>query len=222
MPVARVKLTNRSPTFYLRSSKPRPSQLVSTAQKTGTLMIPKLGPNEEIQGPLELITIGNDEFNAERSHYLNAAIAPAGAQIVFGVVAGGRLIGCIAFTTQSSAASFAIPSPTVYMLTDFAIAPTRYSRLSKLVVAAAISRECRLLLERRCGRRFRSLVTTAFSDHPVSMKYRGVLKLLTRTETKGDAHPYKLNYGEAFGESTLADTFARWEAKSNANKSPHG
>ncbi len=208
--VGRIRATNRTPPIHLYASTGERKCLVMPRQRAEPLFIPKLGEHEIITGPLEVRAIDNPAFNALRSQFLNVHIAPAGAQLPYGVFAGGKLIGCLAFTVQSRGVPAELPTPSVYMLTDFAIRPTRYPRLSKLVLAAALSRECQLLLERASSRRFRSVITTAFCQNPVSMKYRGVMKLLTRKEEKGTEFKWKLNYGATLGQHTLAEAFERW------------
>lgn len=91
---------------------------------------------------------------------------------------------------------------------------------------AALSHEARLLAERRLAQRWRSLVTTAFSQHPVSMKYRGVMTLITRAETSSPDLPggrgYKLTYGGALGAWTLAEALASWRAKHARKEEANG
>ena len=113
----------------------------------------------------------------------------------------------------------------MYLLSDFPIAPTKYKRLAKLVLYAALSRESKMLAERLTNHRICSLVTTAFSKNPVSMKYRGLFRLLNKKELPGveDGETdmskiyynqgYQLNYGAAMGEWTLADGLAMWKKK---------
>jgi hypothetical protein len=103
------------------------------------------------------------------------------------------------------------------------VRPTAYPRLSKLIVGAATSKECQFLLERALGRRYRTVVTTAFSNNPASMKYRGLMKLLVRTEVEptgegeGEHFRYKLNYFAPLGESSLAEILQRWK-KANVHE----
>ena len=66
--------------------------------------------------------------------------------------ADGKLVGVYAFSTAPHVGAFADPAR-IYMLSDFAVAPSDYSRLSKLVLYAALSTESRLLAERSARRR---------------------------------------------------------------------
>lgn len=71
-----------------------------------------------------------------------------------------------------------------YLLSDFAVRPTPHRRLSKLVLAAAVSREVRDDCEQWLCGRVRTIGTTAFTDRPVSMKYRGLFDVHSRSEGK--------------------------------------
>jgi hypothetical protein len=113
----------------------------------------------------------------------------------------------------------------MYLLSDFPVAPTDYPRLSKLVLYAALSQESKLLAERIARHRVRSLYTTAFSNKPVSMKYRGLFALANRKEnphwsasaaTDPGAYyqqRYQINYEAPMGQWTLAEGLALWKAK---------
>ena len=95
--------------------------------------------------------------------------------------------------------------------------PRGKSISSKLVVMVARSGEMRRVLERIQLLRTRSLLTTAFTDHPVSMKYRGVLSLVKRGQTEdGEAF---LNYGGRFDDSTLAEVLQEWLTKHGSVRS---
>ena len=105
----------------------------------------------------------------------------------------------------------------MYLMSDFPVAPSKYKRLSKLIVYCVLSRESKMLAESLINKRVRSLVTTAFTNNPASMKYRGLLKQLTRQdvdqeESKG-RYLYKVNYGAPMGRWTLKEGLAQWKKK---------
>ena len=90
-----------------------------------------------------------------------------------------------------------------------------------------------MLAERLTSHRIRSLVTTAFSKKPVSMKYRGLFQLLSKKEieevdgTETDmskcyySKGYQLNYGAEMGQWTLAEGLALWK-KNHAQTDTEG
>lgn len=173
---------------------------------------PRLERGGVIDGPLSIAPMKVDEFVGLRSLHLDPRIAPGTPTHAYAVTTAGKVLGAYAWHT---AKTFPIDArqagPAAYLLADFPVAPTDYPRLSKLVVLAATSNESRLLLERATNRRYRSIVTHAFSDRPVSMKYRGVLNLLERTDLDDtDRHRHKLMYGTEWPDRTLADSLDLW------------
>jgi hypothetical protein len=131
-----------------------------------------------------------------------------------------KLVGVFAVSTSPTLSSWDkhIETPTVYMMSDFPIAPSKYKRLSKLIIYCALSKESKMLYEGLANKRIKSLVTTAFTDNPVSMKYRGLLKQLTKKELPDDekekkGFSYQLNYGAALGAWTLKEGFEMWKQK---------
>ena len=72
------------------------------------------------------------------------------------------------------------------------------------------AKEVKDVIDAKLMSRFGWLITTAFSENPVSMKYRGVFKLYSRKEKK---KLYSLNYFAKLGEKTLQDQFNTWVKK---------
>lgn len=93
----------------------------------------------------------------------------------------------------------------VYMLSDFVI-ESRIKRLSKLLLLATKSKEMQDLLKKKFIQGADFILTTAFTDKPVSMKYRGVYDLMKRG--KGF-----LQYTGKCGEITLQDAVKIWLKK---------
>ena len=94
------------------------------------------------------------------------------------------MVGVYALSAAPSMANWSgkIETPHIYLLSDFPVAPTDYKHLAKLVLYAALSSEGKLLAERATNHRVRTMITTAFTNKPVSMKYRGLFNLLARKE----------------------------------------
>jgi hypothetical protein len=208
-----AQTSNRGVTVRVYSSPGR-TRVVTPRQNTNPVMIPRLSPGDEIGSRLHLVDLSAPQFQALRSQYLNPMIKPASGSAAYGVMVDNKLVGAFAFQK-----GYRVPgaSPdTVYLLTDFAIAPSDYTKLAKLVLYAALSHEAQLLAERLCRQRIRHLVTTAFSDHPVSMKYRGLFQLLNRKENTTPApgeHRYMLNYLASAGRWSLTEGLKEWRQK---------
>jgi len=208
--------TNRGVPIYIYASH-GPTRVVMPRQDTAPVPVPRLTPGRIVQGEsISLVQLTGPQFNSLRSQYMNATLKPAGASLAFGVLVDGYLAGCFAFFGDTG--SRASDPNTVYLLSDFAVAPTDYKRLSKLILHAALSRESQMLAERMTRRRVRWLFTTAFTDNPVSMKYRGLFKLYSRKELDGDPeHKFALNYQADAGQWTLQEGLDLWLKKHAQN-----
>ncbi len=218
--------TNRGVPLYIYSKAPK-SRIVMPTQQVSSLFIERLGQEEDIGDTMKIIELKSENFRALRSQYMNPYIKPGAETSSYGVVVDNKLIGVYAFSASPTLSNWDkhIQTPTMYLLSDFPIAPTKYKRLAKLVLYAALSKESKLLAQRITNKRVRSLVTTAFSKNPVSMKYRGLFKLLNKKELDGvDENEtdmtkiyynqgYQLNYGATMGEWTLAEGLEMWKKK---------
>ena len=187
--------------------------------------LPRLSVGEAVDGLLRIAPLKVDIFNALRATYLNPAIKPATPALAVGVWVGEALIGAFAFGSQKAYSD----ADTVYLLSDFAVAPTDYPRLSKLVLMAALSRESQILAERMTRHRVRRIMTTAFTQNPVSMKYRGLFEMVSRKENKDwneDADDsskmrYALNYIADVGRWTLKEGLDLWLKKHASRRAPN-
>lgn len=206
------RTTSRGVVIY-NYSRASPTRVVSPRQNTVPVSIPRLSPGQRLDpaAPIQLLPLNVGQFQALRAQYLNPQIKVAESSDGVGVLVGGQLVGVFAFRLGYNTPG--VSPDTMYLLSDFAVAPTDYTRLAKLVLYAARSREAQLIAERMARRRMRHLFTTAFSQHPVSMKYRGLFELYSRKETPGEEHAYMLNYTALFGQWTLKEGYAEWHKK---------
>ena len=210
-----TRTSNRGIFIHIYSNQGA-ARLVRPQQNVIALPVPRLGEDEVVGQTMELLLLKEGQFNQLRAMYLNPYIAPASTSLPVGVVVDGKLVGAFAFSTASTLTSWDkhLEGPFIYMMSDFAVRPTAYPRLSKLVLTAALSHEAKLLAERVARRRVKSVVTTAFSQNPTSMKYRGLFDLLTRAPAaEGEHHKYKLNYGSGMGRWSLQEGLALWRKK---------
>jgi hypothetical protein len=215
-----VQTTNRGVSIYVYSAG-MTTRIVQPRQQTAPVLMPKLGPWEDLEGPLRLHVLTGPEFSALRSQFMNKSILPGSPLLAVGVSAGGKLIGAFAYSGPKYEPSQA------YLLSDFPVAWTQYRRLSKLIVMAAMSDEARHLLQRPLSRRLRTVLTTAFSDNPQSAKYgRGIpgMKLAKREDggeggtAKDGVHRYMLNYEGPLGAWDLAGALATWMDKHSSDQ----
>lgn len=218
--------TNRGVPLYVYS-KAQKSRIVMPSQQVASLFVERLGKDEDIGDEIKIIELKSENFRALRSQYMNPYIKPGSETSSYGVLVDNKLIGVYAFSASPTLSNWDkhIETPTIYLLSDFPIAPTKYKRLAKLVLYAALSKESKLLAERIANHRIRSLVTMAFSRNPVSMKYRGLFHLLNKKKLsgveKGETdmskiyynQGYQLNYGATMGEWSLKEGLALWKRK---------
>ncbi len=187
----------RSRPVYVYSSA-NSSVLMLPAQRVEAVPLPRL--EGETSGVLSFCRITQAQLNELRSEYLSPSITPSGAQVSYGVKVGDGLIGALAFSRSSFYGEWC----DAYMLTDPAIRPTVYKRLSKLVLAAAVSQEMKVTLEQALNMPVRTVGTTAFTERAVSMKYRGLFDLHSRKEGR-------LNYVARAGQWTLEEGLEWWQ-----------
>lgn len=197
--VVQTSLRSKPVYVYAKTAK---SRIAMTRPKTEPLLIQRLGENEDIKPQLTVIRISQPQMNLLRSEYLSKTIIPASASINLGVLANGKLIGAIAFNP----ASYSNSVGEVYLLSDFCIRPTKYKRLSKLILAATLSMEVKQILEQTFNRQVKKIYTTAFTEKAVSMKYRGLYEIENRKQGF-------VNYFADAGRWTLKEGLDWWMEK---------
>jgi hypothetical protein len=197
--VARVQTGMRSKPVYVYSNQPG-ATLTVPRQKLEAVPYPRV--TDRAEPPLALIDLTQGQLNTLRSEYLNPRIAPAAATVRFAVLAHGRLAGAMAFTLYSR---YGNDWCDAYLMTDFAVS-SAVPKLSKLVLAATLTKEVQTVLEQAACGRVQTIGTTAFTDKPVSMKYRGVYSLHSRKEGQ-------LNYVGTAGKWTLEEAYQWWTKK---------
>lgn len=206
-----AQTSNRGVTIYLYASSGA-TRVVSPRQSIEAVSVPRLSEGQTVGDRLWIAPLTFGQFSALRSQYLNEHIKPGMPTKAFAVMVDDKLIGCYALlkgyrTPHSSPDS-------IYLLSDFAVAPSDYARLSKLVLYAALSKEANLLAERVSRSRIRYVVTTAFTNNPVSMKYRGLFELHSRKEIEGDStHKFQLQYSSPSNRWTLSEGLDEWKRK---------
>lgn len=124
------------------------------------------------------------------------------------------IIGKVDFTKTRGLLEWTLPEKgaAIYQRCDLAVPSVAEPRLSKLVLMLIQSHELKFMLDRRIQEDWRFAVTTAFSKHPVSMKYRGIYKLHSRLEGVEGAK-YRLNYYGELGKWSMAEALSIWMKK---------
>lgn len=148
----------------------------------------------------------NELFMSARVDYFLADVA-----LSLALCLDKKIIGKLDFNLTKYAWALPEAGHQIYQRSDLAV-PSVEPRLAKLVLMLCQSHEVKQLIDETFKDDVRYAVTTAFSHHPVSMKYRGVYKLHKRLEDP-DSGGYRLNYYGELGLWSLAEGYARWLKK---------
>jgi hypothetical protein len=201
--LATVQATLRAKPVFMYASG-GPLRLSTPHQNLGAVPWPPR--TDAVVEPIQVVPIDCRMMNTLRSEYLATAISTSDAPKNYAVLSGGRLVGAFSLALPSSIGI----KCDLYLLSDFAVRPTPHRRLSKLILACAVSREVRDDLEQwRCGR-VETIATTAFTDKPVSMKYRGLFDVHSRAEGR-------VNYLGPAGRWSLREGYLWWQ-KNHSHK----
>ena len=151
-----------------------------------------LGPLTDVQ----LVPASSAQLTFLRNMYLAKGIAHATGIANYLVMLDGKLAGGFIYARDRWD-----PAGSIYLLSDFCIVHER--RLAKLIAMLAGSSEAIGAWCRRFVVRPKVLRTTAFTDQPVSMKYRGIYDLTSRK-------PGQLNYQAEIGDRTAKAIYLDW------------
>lgn len=203
--------------FYSKTTK---KVFVKQKVEYSNLFVERIREDDDITD-VSIKPISTQMFNELRARYLSKRVNPVGGGYAYGLFnQDNRLFGVMCFTTGMMFSGFdnLIDGPSVYLLTDFAVSPTKIKRLSKLVLYCSLSKEAQMLAERCINKKCRSVVTNVFSKGPMSMKYRGLYnelnKKVVEKDEQGNPLKYDITYGAKAGQWTLREGFEIWKQKS--------
>lgn len=212
-------LTSKGKPIYIYSKSNR-KIFIKPTSKSSVLKLERIGKDDSINN-VEIKQLTHEQFDEIRAVYLSKKVTRLARETAaYGLFTDNKLFGVFAFSSSMTLVnSFQnmIEGPTIYLMTDFAVSPTKEKHLSKLVLMCALSKEAKLLAEGIMYKRVRSVCTNAFSKNPVSMKYRGLFEQLGRKEVDkdkdGNVTKYNLTYGAMMGKWTLQEAFDKWKQK---------
>lgn len=145
--------------------------------------------------------------------YLGKNVRHTSATWAFRIVVDGGAVGFIEIANRVRMGGL---DHAVYLQADFCIPHTCYKRLSKLIIMVATCGDMRRKVERLDQLRKKQILTTVFTDKPVSMKYRGVFdKLSTGTDKTGAKY---INYLAQFNDLSFSDVLKVWLEKHGKEK----
>lgn len=191
-------ILRRPALFAGMETKPLPRWPIATRDNLA------LGADTEIW----LKQIKTSDLLRFKEAYLGRNISPSSGMWGFAVMADALIIGFMEFSYSEITAR-----DQVYMMADFCVPGTPYKRLSRLIVALAVCGQTGSLLTRLKEYPVRAVRTTAFTDHAVSMKYRGIMKLEKRGEKDGKKF---LNYYSRYNNATWKEVYRAWWTKNGS------
>ena len=194
-------LARHAPTYVIR-------------QVTKSAPVPRIwSPTRKIVGDEEpsLVLLSSRQTTRLKELYMSARVnyTSNAADLMLGVCLDGQLIGMGAIVPSAHAWKLPEPGLQAYLMADLAV-PSQNPRLSKLVLGCLLSSEAKRLFDEKKLARHEFLVTTAFSHHAQSMKYRGLFKLHSRIPKNG---MNALNYYSKWGSDDLKSSFDKWLSK---------
>src|SRR5208283_4188971 len=151
---------------------------------------------------VEIVGASSAQMNFLKDIYLAKGITHTAGLANFLVMIDGHLAGGFIYSRDKWGGDL------LYLLSDFALSPR--SRVSKLIAMLATSATITDRMAIRLVQRVDSVMTTAFTSRPVSMKYRGIFELLGRG-------PGILNYGSKIRRQTPAEIYSEWFQRFVAN-----
>lgn len=172
-------------------------------EKVATYRLLGIDERLPVDAELSFLKTDNATINHYRNMFLKKGIETSAGDLCYLVFAAGRLFGFLIFKTYSPKGG---DRDTLYLLSDFAAPSTVHRRLAKLLLLVLLTRELKTVLEEAALKRVKAVLTTAFTDKPVSMKYRGIFEMIKR----GEGY---LNYRAEFKDYTLKEAYALWMKK---------
>lgn len=209
----KVQTSNRGVPIHVYSSG-EARRIVRPRQEVERIPMPKIKPADVIaaDGVMKIHPLTGPQFSMIRSQFMAKSIKPGSPLLACGVSVDNRLIGAFAFLPPK------FDPDEVYLMSDFPVSWSQYKHLAKLIVVAAMSVEAKQLVQRPLTQLVSNIATTAFSNRPVSMKYRSLLQLHSRKPAEDGQHEHQLHYSGPMGEWTLQEGLKMWVERWGATK----
>lgn len=199
--------TGRLKNVYLYSNLPFRTSYVMPYSKSIVGKIRYLPSDYKITPASELTfkKTDNARLNYYKNVFLKKGIDHTTGLSPLLVLLDGYLFGFLLFDIIRFGMDQDLSTRGVYLLSDFIIAHP-IAKLSKLVLLATRTRELQEILKAKFIQDVDFILTTAFTNKPVSMKYRGVYKLQKRGEGF-------LQYTTECGQITCKEAVQIWLKK---------
>ncbi len=201
--------SGRTQTIYLYANLRSRATLITSDTKAEPFAYRKVVPrNLTLETEVRVVQVGHKQMNFIKDVYQLPGLIHTSGEMQFLVYLDSCLAGGFVYSTATRSLKHGDrelkASRNLYLLSDFSV--SRDGKLSKLISMLATGREMIRRFERWRVRSVEGLVTTAFTQRPASMKYRGIFELVARK-------PGMLNYWSAVREASYADIYADWFRK---------
>jgi hypothetical protein len=212
-PAVMLKQKTTSKQMWLYSNLPVEHLLVQQHTRSKASYYPLLTEaGVALVTPRSKVTIKRvaaDEFNYFRNRYLAKTIQFTNGVWPFLFFIDEQLFGFVIGNVDQYGGYG------LYILSDFTL-PIPGSRISKLLVLLLQSTHFRDVVQELLMRPVPDLDTTAFTDHPVSMKYRGAWELTKRGVSNGKKF---LTYHTLTGIHSDREAITKWMKSRKNSKS---
>ncbi|MFH7241761.1 MAG: hypothetical protein ACHWZW_02820 [Spirulina sp.] len=159
---------------------------------------------------VEVAQAPGDALNYFKDIYLAKNIIHTGGLRGYFVLIDGKYAGGIIYADCQRSTGKVNSRQALYVLSDLSVTGDR--RLSKLIAMLATSRDVVRPLAVRLMKRVDWVVTTARSKGPVSMKYRDIYELVTRSYSEEEER-YILNYAAPVVAKSPQQIYKQWFKK---------
>lgn len=162
---------------------------------------------------IHIVRIDGAEANHYRMMWIKKAeVKPS--EYSFAVIANNQIIGIICVNS-----SIKFGSELLQLISDPPSPYTKYKRLSKLILHVALTEQFIKMVNEMCLWKHSGLVTIAFTNNAVSMKYRGLFELADRVEFTEGNYKYKLVYHSKKLFKDYSTAYKTWFKKYGNQKS---
>lgn len=160
----------------------------------------------------EVMLCSPGQSNYIKRTYLQEDIIFSAGHINFLVYVNNALLGTLSYKRSTTGHEHFAKTETVYLLSD--TSTTRYFRVSKLLALLACSEEVLAVVERKLtrGGKILSVCTSVRTNAPVSMKYRTIYRVVSRTEPVGQLanNRYLIRYARDRDRRSVDEIYRDW------------
>jgi 16S rRNA G966 N2-methylase RsmD len=152
---------------------------------------------------VRMVEIDRQRFNHYRQLWTHKARMKSAEDVSYGIFIGDLMVGI------AGVASGMMLSSNLAVIISDACPPSRYRRLSKLVLHVLLTDEMLRKVNRKTLWEHNGYTTKVYTDDPVSMKYRGLFDLAKRK--KGAHLKYELTYStRKMVAPKIQEAYIRW------------